>query len=567
MRVAGRLRAVHESSDRHARRAAVAALVDAVREDGVDDPLLAGAVALEVADPALRAELEAVAARAEPLRASVHALVVDPQGRGHVVEVVVALVPGSTGVWTPLAVRRDADLAAQVAASVALGPELARWSVRWQLAGVVAELEGASLGLPLAVAIHAARRGLVVPTDVALTGALDVHGRVSAVSGMAPKLAAARDAGLSRVITPPGGADDLRAPVEDLSAATALLWPDGPARTGRRAPRWLALLAVPALAWTQAGDVVDAAVFHPLIDTLRAPLTSDDTAVLVLPVVPDLRLLRARYAGLVDGLVEAGATVIAFDLVFGASDPADVAFGEAIARAQARGVTVVAGARLVDGVRSTASEALGGLAPGLVEVELDAVAGRVRRVPVERASTAGPVWALGVEVLRGHLHAAAPSLEDGVLSVGITRNPAGEGRAWLAPVTPPPVLRLDEPAGWSAARGRAVIVGVGDAARDWLRTPSGDQHGAEVHAALVETLARQAALRATSAGAEAALATALALATAWTRRRLPERVAVWAALPGLVALVGVAGWVALGGVTAVAGLVVAWMLGWWAGRR
>ena len=65
----------------------------------------------------------------------------------------------------------------------------------------------------------------------------------------------------------------------------------------------------------------------------------------------------------------------------------------------------------------------------------------------------------------------------------------GRWRAWLRPVEPSPKLDVDDPTSWSAAQGRAVLVGVAGGARDWLRLPFGTVYGVEaLDAALVENL-------------------------------------------------------------------------------
>lgn len=162
------------------------------------------------ARPAEPAALLATAS-AEPLpaaRTGVRGLVVDGTGLGHCVEVVVELVPGREGCWTPQAVAPEAAIAAELAATAVFGG--AAVGVRWQIRARGFRLEGASLGLPLAVAMRARQLGREIPEGWAFTGAVDLDGRVGAVAGLPAKLRAA--AGLAHVAIPAVSAAGLNAP-------------------------------------------------------------------------------------------------------------------------------------------------------------------------------------------------------------------------------------------------------------------------------------------------------------------------------------------------------------------
>ncbi|MFT5687100.1 MAG: hypothetical protein ACI8RZ_008057, partial [Myxococcota bacterium] len=112
----------------HRHRAALGRLQLALNEQLPSDPLLAASCLAVVEDVDLLGELAPIAERAAPRSATANALVVDGEGRGRVVEVVVALSPGGEGAWTPQSIARDAAVAAQLAVAVVCGGE--RWGVR-----------------------------------------------------------------------------------------------------------------------------------------------------------------------------------------------------------------------------------------------------------------------------------------------------------------------------------------------------------------------------------------------------------------------------------------------------
>ncbi|MBL8616208.1 MAG: CHASE2 domain-containing protein [Deltaproteobacteria bacterium] len=234
--------AAARAGDRHALRAARAALRAALEAAPHFDPLLAAACLPHVDDDALRARLAAAAAGARPTSARCAALCTDGAGEGHLIELLVDLVPGDGEVWTPDAVARDSALAVQVAAAAALGGAARQLGVRWQLLGAPpgATLSGGSLGLAAGLAALAAQRGVQLPTEVAVTGGLDLSGVVQPVAGVPAKLRAAAAAGRTRALVPAG--EPLRPvpglellPVRSLAEAAARVLPEG------------ALLALPGL--------------------------------------------------------------------------------------------------------------------------------------------------------------------------------------------------------------------------------------------------------------------------------------------------------------------------------
>ncbi|MFM2245319.1 MAG: Lon protease C-terminal proteolytic domain, partial [Pseudomonadota bacterium] len=226
--------AAARGGDRHALRAARAALRAALEAAPAFDPLLAAACLPHVDDDALRARLEAAAAGARPTSARCGALCTDGAGEGHLIELLVDLVPGDGEVWTPDAVARDSALAVQVAAAAALGGAARQLGVRWQLLGAPpgATLSGGSLGLAAGLAALAAQRGVAIPTEVAVTGGLDLSGVVQPVAGVPAKLRAAAAAGRTRALVPAG--EPLRPvpglevlPVRSLAEAAARVLPEG----------------------------------------------------------------------------------------------------------------------------------------------------------------------------------------------------------------------------------------------------------------------------------------------------------------------------------------------------
>lgn len=577
--VAQRLRHVHAAraaGDKHALRSAVGALHLALRAEPVDDPLLAGSCLGEVQDDELRAELSEVAAQLAPRIARANALVVDGAGVGRVITVIVALVPGRTGVWTPMPVERDADVAAQLAAAVVLGPDAPRWSVRWQVDDPTVALHGTSIGLAMAVATAAALAQRQVDPGWAFTGGVDLDGAVAQVSGLPAKLRAASQAGLRAVVVPSGparGPDGLEvvpaARVEAVLLRLGLRTDEAAPLQRRRAVALLGLLVAPALSFVGLVEPLDGLAYDLLGAAVVEPIASDHTAVLLLPEASDVRALREQYPAVIDRLVEVGASAVAFDLTFTAPAPADAAFADAVLRAERAGMPVVVAARMVDGRwDGPGSEALASaVRPAIVTTEHDLLTGRVRRLPVRDRGHEVGGWHLAVQALRAHLGSGEPQVVGGELVVGITRNPVEVERVWLPAVRRP--LRLDwaAPEGWTTAHERVVFIGVGGGARDWFRSPSGALYGVELHATAMEALARQAALRRSSPAAQALGALGFGLATFTLRLRVPRRLRWVALVPGVVgALVAVAA-TAIGYLAGVAGLLLAVGLGSAAGSR
>jgi len=555
--------AAREGDDPHRLRAALGALHRALHDRLPRDPLVAASCLALIDDDELAALLTPIADRARPRVGRANALVVDGEGRGRVVEVLVELSPGGAGAWTPQAVERDAAVAAQLAVAVGLGAQASRWGVRWQLRGVDRfALRGTSIGLAVAVATRAARDELQLPEGWAFTGGVDLDGTVAPVAGLPAKVHAAAAAGLTHAAVPATSRPGLRAPkplalvgAAHIDELLAILAPAPPRTRRSRWRRWapLAALLLPvAAAWTEATDFAEGPLQTPLLRALSAPLPADNTAILTVPPQQDLRALRASWPAVLDRLVEAGATCITLDLFFSAETEDDPAFAAAVERAADQDVPVVVPGRWRDGALTPpGSPALAAATrPAIAEFKRDFLLGWVRFAPVFLRDDDGEDhWHLAVESLRGHLGAGPATMSGDTLAIGVTRNPTWHRKVYLPPVAPSPTLDWTGN-DWSDAAGRVVLIGVGGATDDLFRTPSGRRYGVELHAATVEALARQAAPRIAEPEVAALAAALIGLLTAALTALLPRR------LRAVVLIVPVAGLVILAALAA-AGILVA----------
>lgn len=525
--------AAKASGDKDRIDSAMGALNNQLRVALPSDPLVASSCLQWVREPEIQKELERVATDLQSRQAACFALVTTPEGRGEVVEILVDLAPGSSGVWCPHALSRDAEVAAQLAAAVALGPELEHWGVRWQLKGDAVDsasrLRGSSLGLALAVAIRAAKTGVAVGADWAFTGGLDLNGKVVSVSGVPAKVRAAKERGLARVALP--GSDVAGLNSEDMEligvahfeALVQRLWPAKVPSVRRGLPwRW-GLLALPVLmAWTALFDGAELWVRGPAMQALLGELPADNVVVLGLPP-GDRKAARWDYPDQLDALVAAGATSIGLDVLFLSESDADSEFAAAIQRAEAAGVGVVLPRRFDGHAFLPISEALSEFgASAMVVLEQDLLFGSIRRLPIQIQDANGhQEWALSVALLAAHLDAGQPVLEGRELAVGVTRNASQGGRVVLPPVARATTLKWGEDLG--PVRGKAVLIGAMDGHSDALRTPSGLRYGVEIHAAAVEALARQKGLRGASPLGQSILVLFVGLFTAFGAQRLGPR--------------------------------------------
>jgi CHASE2 domain-containing sensor protein len=570
--------AAQASGDRDRMDSALGALHNQLRAALPEDPLVAASCLAVVSLEDIRAELEPIARAVQSRHASAIALVTTPEGRGELVEILVDLAPGNSGVWCPHALSRDAELAAQLAAAVALGGELNRWGVRWQLKGEAVEsatrLRGSSLGLAMAVAVRAAQQGQAGPSGWAFTGGLDLNGQVVSVAGIPAKIRAAEAAGILHVALPAGDRAGLTqpqsmtlVPTGQFEALCQRLWPVEGQTKGRGIPwRWALLLLPVLVAWTALLDGAELLVRGPLMRGLLGELPAENVLVMGLPQ-GDRKEARWDYPDILDGLVQAGATAIGFDVLFLAESDADGSFSAAIDRAESAGVEVILPRRF-DG--QDFLELSTGLAQSghsaMVVLEQDLLFGSVRRLPLRLTDRDGrQEWALSVALLAGHLGADPPFFQGQSLAVGVTRNESHAQRMWLPPVARAP--RMDWGGDLSGARGKAVLIGALDGHADALRTPSGLRYGVEIHAAATESLARQKGLRGASPLSEALLALFVGLFTALGAKRLGPRRRRWALGLGAGTVVILIGALKAGVVFALSPVILASFLGVFVGGR
>ena len=460
---------------------------------------------------------------AESTTASVSGLVVDREGRGHVVELVVVLTPGASGVRSPADVDRDASVAAQLAAAVALGPRSDEYGVRWAARGVGFTIHGTSLGLAIAIATRAALLGRPGPEGMAFTGGIDLDGRIVSVHGVPAKVRAAAQAGIHHIVVPTDDRDGL----PDLpgttieGAATFAPLAQRLLPVARTAPWRIAILLLPVLlAIIDGTSAFDAWVHHPVLAATRGTIQVDDVVLVSVPYSPDLKARRADYPALFDTLADGGATGVFFDIALSADSPHDPAIAESIARVSARGMPVGVPVRLQSErpVRP-GSEAIATAATlGVVEARQDSVFLHVRAIPSRLRDLDGNTWwHLAVWTAAAHIHARTPpTLVDHTLRIGPLRNPTFAEELTLPPVGRVPTIPLDQlPEAVENGRlqGKAVVVGVVGAPQDSHRTPAGVRSGAEIEAGVVQVILRQAGVRRVAPEWDALFAALLGLGT------------------------------------------------------
>jgi hypothetical protein len=212
------------------------------------------------------------------------------------------------------------------------------------------------------------------------------------------------------------------------------------------------------------------------------------------------------------------------------------------------------------------SPELAALGPfGVIEARQDAVFGQIRGIPVRLRTVDGDaLWQLAVWAAAAHVGARSPHRLDGdELVIGPLRNPTWAEELWLRPAAAPPVLPWDAPERFGELRGKVVVVGVIGSPADTHRTPDGVRSGAEVEAAVVQTLLRQAGTRRVPPAGDALAALIVGISTFAARRR-----GRWApAGPAAAALAVVGALAAANLAMAPSPLILALGLGLWAGRR
>jgi serine/threonine protein kinase/CHASE2 domain-containing sensor protein len=512
------------------------------------------------------------------LNTVVTALVVDHTGQGHAGQLSVVIDPDGNGVQHPPNVARDAQVAAQLAVAVALGADADSVGVRWTLRGMQGELGGTSLGLPMAVALHCAWNGHVLSEGHAFTGGVDLDGRIAPVAGVPAKLRAASAAGCTSVYIPADGLGQMDAPsginihpVRSFESVLGRLFPPLSTRQRLRfSARWLAFLLPVMMAITSLTARVEPLLHDPMLRWIHGPLSADNTAILAFEPQRDARALRTQHPAVIDGLVEAGAKAIFFDVILLAATEHDQAIADAIGRAQDRGVRVILPLMTEnDQVQFPESTALRDAAWfGAVLAHADTTFWHVRRAPVRvRTLNHGDHWHAAVQTVRAHLNVTdEPRVEGGELIIGPNRNPVWSDLAYLHPAKPTPVMKYGDPSTWSFAKGRSVIIGEMGGADDVHRTADGTVYGVEIEAALIETLLQQRAPRLASPEVSALFALLLGLNMAIMTIILPPRVR-WAALSTpIIGLVIGASLIVAGTLIALVPMLVAIVVGAWIGR-
>jgi CHASE2 domain-containing sensor protein len=496
-------------------------------------------------------------------------LVVDTAGTGHVLPLMVALSPGSGQVEALQDIARSAAVAAQVAVAVALGEDAARWDVQWSTRASSVTLEGTSLALGLALAVHAARRGRTLPVDTAYTGGLDLDGSVAEVAGIAAKVHAAAKAGIRTVVLPAGSPAD---PGPDLTLLPVSHWrecPDTP-RTGHRWPVPVALMLPALVALLGLQAAVDPWLQGPLVAAARGRVAIDDVVVLAVDPAQDLLALRGEHAEHLIRLSALGAKAVVLDLALTRPSTVDAELARAIDQAEATGTRVVVPVRFHhEEPRGPGTPALAESPHlGVVAFHPDRLTRIVRRAPVRLRDTTGRVWWHAAVHAAGALVGSdAPELDGDTLVVGGLRSPTWAELVTLPPLGEVPILPYADPGTWTPVAGKAVVIGVHGGVDDLHRTADGPRYGAELHAGLIQTLVRQAGLRQVAPGIDVLAALGVSLLTWALGRRVP-RGRWW--LAGLVPLgaLGLAAALALSGtLVALAPLALAAPLSLWAVRR
>ena len=510
------------------------------------------------------------------MSASLTGLVVDQTGRGHAVELSVVIDPQGSGVQHAPGVARDAQVAAQLAVAVALGTSAEECGVKWSIRGFTEEVHGTSLGLPLAVALWAAQHGSTIPTGFACTGGMDLDGRVAPVSGVPAKLRAAHDAGIQTVFVPADGLGGLEPPhglavepVRTFDGVVSRLFPK--AQKQRRSwwrPRLLALLIPVFMAITSLTAALEPLLHDPLLRAIHGALPADNTAILAFPPQRDARDLRSQHADVIDGLVDAGARAIFFDVILIASTEHDDSIAEAIERAKGKGVQVVLPIMTEnDEILFPESDSLRNAAWfGAVLAQADSAFWHVRRAPMRvRSMDQGDHWHAAAQSVRAHFNVKEePRIEDGQLVIGPVRNAVWSDLAYLHPTVPTPVLSYLDSSEWDQVNGRTVIIGEMGGADDVHRTDAGTVYGVQIEAALIETLIQQRAPRLLAPEVSALFALLVGLCTALIGFALPRSrrwISWFVPFCGTVVVVA---FVLSGSLLAVIPMLVAAGVGFWA---
>ena len=356
-----------------------------------------------------------------------------------------------------------------------------------------------------------------------------------------------------------------------FDAAIATLFPPTQVPTKRAINlRWLGLLLPLFMAVTSLTARVEPLLHDPMLRLIHGPLAADNTAIVAFAPQRDARALRPNHPAVIDGLVQAGAKAIFFDVILLAKTEHDAAIADAINRAADNGVVVIMPVMTENNtVEFPESARLRDAAWfGAVIAQADTTFWQVRRAPIRvRTLETGAHWHAAVQTVRAHLGIKEePLVQDGELIVGPNRNPVWSDLVYLHPAEPTPVLSYDDPSSWSAVKGRSVLIGEMGGADDVHRTSGGTVYGVEIEAALIETLLQQRAPRLVSPEWNAVFALIMGIYMAVMTTILPAR-RKWAAMmtPVIGIVIG-ASFVVAGALIALLPMLTAVALGWWIGR-
>ena len=405
-------------------------------------------------------------------------LVDEGSGDGVVADLIVELsvAPGQGGTLSMgradeaarAAARRSVAAAAALLRRLGHGAESADLEVAWQVGATGDVIAGPSVGLGLALAIVARALGKPLPSDVAVTGELDLDGRTVPVAGVERKAAAAREAGYTRILVPAGGGCEGTLEAADLTEAAQLLWgidippPAAPWRRPLGAGvvvllcLLLGLFELPALlgyaltaaplpsealsnrvvlvTWSRDDDTSAAKSPAPLGDRPVAPLDSE--------TFPDHKSYRAAHPVVLRRLAAAGTATVAFDVWFRGGDAAALdELRGAIEEVRNQGTQVVLPARQSGGRWDGPDPELAAAATATASAHLlsEGPTNLVRSMDlgIRNPEPGAPAWSLAVAAT-----AAAEGVEPGWngpdrVQIGRQTHPAQSGRRLLAfPATP-----------------------------------------------------------------------------------------------------------------------------------
>jgi len=264
-----------------------------------------------------------------------------------------------------------------------------------------------------------------------------------------------------------------------------------------------ALSGVLLAAFAGVFDTVDMAIQNSALNALHGPLTIENTVIVGIADQDDYRALRASHPAVIGRLVDAGVTAVVFDIAMTAETPMDDALADAIQAARAENIPVILPVHIrenADGMpfaQGPKSERLAEAAVlGNVEFLHETRLGTIQAAKIRRRTETEDIWAAAAHALRGHLNARQPiRLQDGQLIVGGTRNSVWADQAWLPPFGNAPVQDYFADTLNQDFTGKVAVIGAYGGHDDRIRTLQGSRYGVELHAALVETLIRQRALK------------------------------------------------------------------------